>query len=159
MTRRYGRAPRGERVSESVPRNYGESVSVLGALSLDGVRAAMTVDGAVDTLCFDAFIAQVLVPQLRDGEVVVLDNLSVHKASQIEAAVGAVGASVLWLPPYSPDLTPIEPCWSKIKAYLRCVKARTRAELDAALSQAIRLVTASDAHGWFRHCGYTVASG
>ena len=159
MTRRYGRAPRGERVSESVPRNYGESISVLGALSLDGVRAAMTVDGAVDTLCFDAFIAQVLVPQLRGGDVVVLDNLSVHKASQIEAAVAAVGASVMWLPPYSPDLTPIEPCWSKIKAYLRGVKARTRAELDAALAQAIKLVTASDALGWFRHCGYKVASG
>jgi transposase len=159
MTRLYGRAPRGERVSECVPRNYGESISVLGALSVSGVRAAMTVDGAVDTLCFDAFITQILVPQLHSGDVVVLDNLNVHKASQIEAAAEAVGASVLWLPAYSPDMTPIEQCWSKIKAFLRSVKARTRAELDAALAQAIKLVTASDALGWFTHCGYKVASG
>jgi transposase len=157
MTRRYGRAPRGERVSESVPRNYGESISVVGALSLSGVRAAMTVSGAVDTLCFDAFITRVLVPQLKAGEVVVLDNLNVHKASRIEKAVAAVGASVMWLPPYSPDMTPIEQCWSKIKQYLRSVKARTRAELDAALAKAIELVTASDALGWFTHCGYKVA--
>ena len=157
MTRRYGRAPRGERVSESVPRNYGESISVVGALSLGGVRAAMTVSGAVDTLCFDAFITRVLVPQLRVGDVVVLDNLNVHKASRIEKAVAAVGASVMWLPPYSPDMTPIEQCWSKIKQYLRSVKARTRAELDAALAEAIELVTASDALGWFTHCGYRVA--
>lgn len=108
MTRLYGRAPRGERVSESVPRNYGESISVLGALSVSGVRAAMTLDGAVDTLCFDAFIARILVPHLNSGDVVVLDNLNVHKASQIEEAVEAVGASVLWLPVYSPDMTPIE---------------------------------------------------
>lgn len=154
MTRRYGRAPRGERVSESVPRNYGGSISVVGALSLSGVRAAMTVSGAVDTLCFDAFITQVLVPQLRVGEVVVLDNLNL---SRIEEAVAAVGARVRWLPPYSPDMTPIEQCWSKIKQYLRSVKARTRAELDAALAQAIELVTPSDALGWFTHCGYKVA--
>lgn len=157
MTRLYGRAPKGERVAESVPRNYGESISVLGALSLSGVRAAMTVDGAVDTLCFDAFITHVLMPQLRPEDVVVLDNLNVHKASQIEAAVRAVGASVVWLPAYSPDMTPIEQCWSKIKAYLRSVKARTRAALDAALAQAIKLVTTSDALGWFTYCGYKVA--
>jgi transposase len=157
MTRRYGRAPRGERVSESVPRNYGESISVVGALSLSGVRAAMTISGAVDTLCFDAFITRVLVPQLRVGDVVVLDNLNVHKASRIEEAVAAVGARVMWLPPYSPDMTPIEQCWSKIKQYLRSVKARTRTELDAALAKAIELVTTSDALGWFTHCGYKVA--
>jgi transposase len=157
MTRRYGRAPRGERVYDSAPRNYGSHTSVIGALSLRGMVATLMVEGAVDTLCFDAYAEQVLAPRLRRGDVVVLDNLGAHKASRIEKVAAERGAQVLWLPPYSPDYSPIEQCWSKIKNYLREAKARTGAALDKALAQAIKLVTTSDIRGWFKHCGYSLA--
>ena len=157
MTRRYGRAPRGARVYDSAPRNYGAHTSIIGALSLRGLVATMTVEGAVDTLCFDAYVARVLAPQLRRGAVVVLDNLGAHKASRIEEVAAERGARVLWLPPYSPDYSPIEQCWSKIKSYLRGAKARTADALDKALAQAIELVTKADIRGWFKHCGYSLA--
>ena len=159
MTPRYGRAPRGERVHDSVPRSYGEQTSLAGALAYGrGLIAVMTLTGAVDTLAFDAYLAQVLSPRLRKGDVVVLDNLNVHKASQIERVAEARGARVLWLAPYSPDFSPIEQCWSKLKTLLRAAKARTRGELGQALAQAIKLITKSDIRGWFKHCGYWVAS-
>jgi transposase len=160
MTPTHGRAPRGERVVDSVPRNYGEQTSIVGALSFGrGLIAVMTLTGAVDTLAFDAYLSRVLGPRLRKGDVVVLDNLNVHKASQVEEVAVGRGACVLWLAPYSPDFSPIEQCWSKIKGLLRAAKARTRKELEKALAQAIKLVTKSDIRGWFRHCGYKVASG
>src|SRR4051812_7888898 len=138
MTPAYGRAPRGERVVESAPRNYGEQTSIVGALSFGrGLIAVMTLTGAVDTLAFDAYLSRVLGPRLRKGDVVVLDNLNVHKASQVEQVAEARGAHVLWLVPYSPDFSPIEQCWSKIKTFLRAAKARTREELEAALARAI----------------------
>src|SRR5256714_3098721 len=124
MTRRYGRAPRGERVYDSAPRNYGTHTSVISALGLRGLVATLTVEGAVDTLCFDAYVEQVLGPRLRRGDVVVLDNLGAHKASRIEEVAESRGAQVLWLPPYSPGFSPIEQCWSKIKSYLRGAKSR-----------------------------------
>ena len=157
MTRRYGRALRGERVYDSAPRNYGVHTSIIGALSLRGLVATMTVEGAVDTLCFDAYLEQVLAPQLQRGDVVVLDNLGAHRASRIEEVAAERGARVLWLPPYSPDYSPIEQCWSKIKSYLRGAKARTAEALDKALAQAIELVTKADIRGWFKHCGYSLA--
>ncbi len=160
MTPLYGRAPRGERVVDYVPRSYGEQTSLIGALSFGrGLIAVMTLTGAVDTLAFDAYLTQVLSPRLRRGDVIVLDNLNVHKASQVEEVAAASGARVLWLSPYSPDFSPIEQCWSKIKTCLRAAKARTREELERALASAIKLVTKSDIRGWFRHCGYKVASG
>jgi transposase len=159
MTPTHGRAPRGERVHDSVPRNYGEQTSLVGALAFGrGLLAVMTLPGAVDTLAFDAYLAQVLGPRLRKGDVVVLDNLNVHKASQVERVAEARGARVLWLAPYSPDFSPIEQCWSKIKTLLRAAKARTREELEKALARAITQVTKSDIRGWFKHCGYRVAS-
>ena len=159
MTPLYGRAPRGERVIEYVPRSYGEQTSLIGALAYGrGLIAVMTLTGAVDTLAFDAYLARVLGPRLRKGDVVVLDNLNAHKASQVERVAEARGACVLWLAPYSPDFSPIEQCWSKIKTCLRAAKARTRDELERALAQAIKLVTKSDIRGWFKHCGYKVAS-
>jgi transposase len=157
MTRRYGRAPRGERVCDSAPRNYGAHTSVIGAMGLRGLVATLAVEGAVDTICFDAYAERVLAPRLRPGDVVVLDNLGAHRASRIEEVAESRGAQVLWLAPYSPDFSPIEQCWSKIKAYLRGAKARTGDELNKALAQAIRLVTKADIRGWFKHCGYSLA--
>lgn len=157
MTRRYGRAPRGERVHDSAPRNYGSHTSVIGAMGLRGLVATLTVEGAVDTICFDAYLEQVLGPQLRRGDVIVLDNLGAHRASRIGEVAEGRGAQVLWLAPYSPDFSPIEQCWSKIKSYLRGAKARTAEALDKALEQAIGLVTKADIRGWFKHCGYSLA--
>ena len=157
MTRRYGRAPRGERVHDSAPRNYGAHTSLIGAMGLHGLVATLTVEGAVDTLCFDAYAEKVLGPRLRRGDVVVLDNLTAHRASRIEEVAAGRGAQVLWLSPYSPDFSPIEQCWSKIKAYLRGAKARTADALDKGLAQAIKLVTKADIRGWFKHCGYSLA--
>lgn len=157
MTRRYGRAPRGERAHDSAPRNYGTHTSVIGAMGLRGLVAALTVEGAVDADCFNVYAEQVLRPRLRRGDVVVLDNLGAHRASRIEEVAAGRGARVLWLAPYSPDFSPIEQCWSKIKSYLRGVKARTGHELDEALAQAIGLVTKADIRGWFKHCGYSLA--
>jgi transposase len=159
MTRHFGRAAPGERVIEQVPRNYGAQTSLISALGLRGLVATMTLEGAVDTLAFNAYLNEVLAAKLRRGDVVILDNLNVHKASQIEQVATRRGARVIWLSPYSPDYSPIEPCWSKIKQLLRAAKARTREELEAALVRAMNQVSNSDIRGWFNHCGYPVASG
>lgn len=119
----------------------------------------MTLEGAVDTLAFDAYLNEVLAAKLRRGDVVILDNLNVHKASQVEQVAIRRGARVIWLAPYSPDYSPIEPCWSKIKQLLRAAKARTREELETALIRAMNQVSNSDIRGWFNRCGYSVASG
>ena len=156
MTRRYGRAPRGERVHDSAPRNYGAHTSVIGAMGLRGLVAMLAVEGAVDTLCFDAYLERVLAPRLRPGDMVVLDNLGAHRASRIEEVAARSGAQVLWLSPYSPDFSPIEQCWSKIKNFLRGANARTSDELNKALTQAIELVSKADIRGWFKHCGYSL---
>lgn len=158
MTRRYARAPRGQRAYGKVPRNHGTNLSVIGALGLRGMRATMSVEGAVDTEVFDVFVEQVLVPTLQPGDVVLLDNLKVHQVSTIEQAVQAVGGAVIFLPPYSPDFSPIEPCWSKLKTFLRGCAARTHALLEQALTKALRVIQPNDIRGWFRHCGYEVAS-
>ncbi|MCA1642762.1 MAG: IS630 family transposase [Acidobacteria bacterium] len=156
MTRLYGRAPRGRRATESVPRNYGPQTSIISALSLEGAQATMTVEGAVDTDTFNAYIEQVLRPTIRPGDVIVLDNLSAHRASRLEDVAQECGAQVLWLAPYSPDFSPIELMWSKIKTAVRAAKARTAAELNDALVAALQLVTRVDCCGWFSHCGYQV---
>jgi len=158
MTRRYARAPRGQRAYGHVPRNHGTNLSVIGALGLRGMIATMSVDGAVDTEIFDVFVSQVLVPALQPGDVVLLDNLTVHHASTIEQAVSTVGGTVLFLPSYSPDFSPIEPCWSKLKTFLRGCAARTHALLEDALTNALQTLSPEDLQGWFRHCGYQVAS-
>lgn len=156
MTRLFGRAPRGERVVDTVPQNYGPNVTMIGALSLQGLDAVMTVEGATDGEVFRAYVEQVLGPILRPGDVVIMDNLRAHKVAGIREAVEGRGAQVQYLPPYSPDLSPIEPCWSKVKMALRKAKARTHEALESALGQVLSTVTAVDARNWFVHCGYPI---
>jgi transposase len=154
MTRLYGRAPRGERVTGSAPQNYGAGVTLVAVLGAGGVRAAMSVAGPTDTLVPVSFIREVLAPRLRRGDILVMDNLAVHKTLSVREAVRQAGARLLYLPPYSPDLNPIEQCWSKVKASLRKAQARTREALGDALREAFAAVTQGDAKNWFRHCGY-----
>ncbi len=156
MTRLYGRAAKGERVIETVPQNYGEIITMLATLSLSGIQAPMTINGSVDGMVFKVYVEEVLCPTLTGGDVVVMDNLPAHKVSGIKELIEAKGAKLVYLPPYSPDLNPIEKCWSKIKTYLRKAKARTREELEKALREALLLITEEDAVGWFKSCGYTI---
>jgi transposase len=156
LTRLFGRAAKGERVRDSVPKNYGENVTLLGALSLAGVEALMTVNGATDGAVFLVFVREVLAPTLSEGDVVIWDNLGAHRSVAVREAVEAKGAQLVFLPPYSPDLNPIERCWSKLKTFLRAAKARTREALEAAIKQALATVTKSDARAWFKHCGYAL---
>jgi transposase len=153
MTPRYGRALR---VVGMAPRNHGKNTTLVAALTLEGITAAMTVEGAMDRLAFDAFVARVLVPALRPGQIVIWDNLSVHKSDEAQRRIAAAGCHLLWLPPYSPDFSPIEQAFSKLKAALRRTQARTREALDDAITAALAIITATDAIGWFAHCGYPI---
>ena len=156
MTRLYGRGERGARVIETVPQNYGENITMLASLSRSGIEAPMTINGAVDGVVFKVYVEQVLSPTLKAGDVVVMDNLPAHKVSGVRELIEARGAKLIYLPPYSPDLNPIEKCWSKIKTYLRAAKARTREELEKALREVLLLITEEDAQGWFKSCGYAI---
>lgn len=158
MTALYARALGGARTTETVPRNYGASTSMIATLGVTGVEAAMTIEGSVDTVVFNAYCEQVLQPTLVAGDIIVLDNLGAHRASRIEEIAKVCGAHVIWLPPYSPDFSPIELMWSKVKTYLRKVKARTQEELEKAIAEALETITLSDCLNWFRHCGYQVTS-
>lgn len=137
-----------------VPAGHWRQLTILGGLSAEGLCACMSIEAATDTEVFLAFVREVLLPELRPGQVVVLDNLSAHKAAEVETLVTAAGCRLLYLPPYSPDLNPIEPCWSKLKTLLRSAAARTKEALEDALTAVIQEITAADARGWFRHCGY-----
>ncbi len=141
MTKVYGRAAKGERVIEKVPQNYGENITMLASLSVSGIEAPMTINGAVDGIVFKVYVEKVLCPTLIEGDVVVMDNLPAHKVVGIRELIEAKGAKLIYLPPYSPDLNPIEKCWSKIKTFLRKAKARTRAELEKALQESLLLIT------------------
>ena len=154
MTKLYGWAPKKERAVASVPKNRGAHTTLLGALSWTGVQAAMTLEGAADTLAFEAFVEQVLCPTLQAGQIVILDNLSIHKSGKVRAWIEACGCRLWFLPTYSPDLNPIEQAWSKLKAHLRRVGARTTEALQAAIAQGLALLSQQDAQAWFRHCGY-----
>ena len=156
MTRRYGRAPRGQRVHDSVPAGHWHTLTLLAALGLRGVRAAMTIEAPTDGDVFLAYVEQVLAPRLEPGEVVIMDNLPAHKVAGVRTLIEGRGAQLLYLPPYSPDFNPIEPAWSKIKERLRAVKARTLPLLDDAVTAALATITPDNAVGWFRHCGYRI---
>lgn len=154
ITPLYGRAPRGQRVVGSVPQNYGSNLTMIGALSTGGLSAMMTVEGATDGDVFRAWTGQVLCPTLERGDIVVMDNLGAHKVSGIREAIEGRGAELIYLPPYSPDLSPIERCWSKVKTALRAIGARTRRRLERAIKRVLPTITKSDALAWFSHCGY-----
>lgn len=156
MTRRDGRASRGERVIGSVPQHDGSHVTRLGTLGAPGLQAVMTVDGTTDADVFRTSVTRVRGPTLRPDEMVVMDTLRVHKAVWVHQALARRGARLVDLPPYSPDLSPIEPCWSNVKTALRTARARTRSALDTAITQTLPTVTHADAHGWFRYCGYAL---
>lgn len=154
MTRLRGRAPRGERLVASVPHGHWKTTTVIAALGLEGIRCALNVDGAVNRNVFEAFVEQVLAPVLRPGDLVVLDNLSSHKGPRIPQLIRAAGAELVYLPPYSPDLNPIELAFSKTKQLLRSQAHRSVTTLWAAMQSVLDQTTPSDAVNYFRHCGY-----
>jgi transposase len=158
LTRLYGWAPHDRRATGSVPRNQGKNTTLVAALAPDGVQGPWMIEGAMDTATFVWYITEQLAPTLRPGQVVVLDNLSVHKAASIRHALEARGCTLLFLPPYSPDFTPIEQAFSKIKAILRRLGARTHEALWEAMRVAVEAITPDDAIAWFAHAGYALSA-
>lgn len=157
MTRLYGRAEPGQRVVDKVPGNRRENVSTIGAIDLNGFRTGLSVSGPIDRETMLFFVEEMLAPTLKPGEVVYFDNCQIHKMEEIEEAIEARGAWAIFLPRYSPDLNPIENCWSKVKSVLRSIKPRTLDELLDALVKAFASVTRENILAWFKHCGYQVA--
>lgn len=156
MTRLWGRAPKGVRIVEPTPQGQWQVLTTIGAMSLRGIEAAMTIAAPTDGEVFCTYVAQVLCEKLQPGDVVVLDNLSAHKVAGIAELIAACGAQLLYLPPYSPELNPIEKAWSKFKQFLRAAKARTAEALEQAVTAALKTITSDDAAAWFRHSGYRV---
>ena len=154
MTSRYARSRRGQRAYATVPRNYGSNVTLLSGLRLEGMSAAMVVEGSVTTAVFESYVRQILGPTLQPGDIVIVDNLRPHHAYAVQAAIQARGASLLFLPAYSPDLSPIENAFSKIKQTLRRLRAQTLDTLIAAIDQALASITAFDAIGFFVQAGF-----
>ena len=154
LTRLYGRAAPGERVSEATPGYSGKHYTVIAALGLSEITATWLLEDALTREAFEVYVTQVLAPTLQTSDVVLIDNLNVHKSEIARHAIESRGARLEFLPPYSPDLNPIEKCWSKVKSVLRRLKARTFDELVAALEIAFQAITPEDARAWFAHCGY-----
>jgi transposase len=142
---------------DATPHGHWETTTMIGALGAEASTALMVIEGATDAAVFRAYIKHVLVPMLRPDEIVVMDNLSSHKSPEIREMIEAAGAELWYLPPYSPDLNPIEKMWSKVKELLRGYKARGTEELYEAVRQALKAITPQDAHGWFESCGYRYA--
>jgi transposase len=157
LTRLYGRAAPGERVTEGPPDYSGPHYTTIAAIGLRGVKAPWIFEGAMTTLVFETYVEAVLAPTLRPGDIVLADNLSAHKSAEAQRLVEARGARLEFLPPYSSDFNPIELCWSKVKAALRAAKARTFEDLLDALADALRSVSRADIQAWFAHCGYVVS--
>jgi transposase len=154
MTRLYGRAMAGQRAIDNTTSGHWCTTTMISSVRLDGSTACMVVDGATNKDIFEAYTEQILLPSLKAGDIVVLDNLSAHKNQQVRELIESVGAELWYLPAYSPDLNPIEKMWSKIKSILRTLKARTEEALIHAIAKALEMVTASDVKGWFESCGY-----
>lgn len=158
LTPLYARSPKGSRAYGRVPRNRGKNTTLIAALTFEGMGESMIIEGATTTMVFEKYLEEILAPSLKPGQIVVLDNLAAHKGQKVAQLVEAKGCQLLFLPAYSPDFSPIEETFSKIKAHLRRVGARSREALQEAICQALLTVTAQDAQGWFRHCGYLPAN-
>jgi transposase len=154
LTRLFARSPQGQRARGKRPHKRGKNVSLIGAIGLGGLITQVSLLGTTDGLTFEAFISQKLVPQLWPGACVLMDNCSIHKGKEIEALITAAGAKLIYLPPYSPDFSPIENCWSKIKSLLRSIGARNYPDLAKAIEQAFSQVSLDDIRGWFTHGCY-----
>ena len=154
MTRTHGRAPRGVRVIEKVPHGHWMTTTMISAIRTTGPFAAALVNGPTDSDVFRTYVEYVLAPELKRGDVVILDNLRPHKAAGVREMIEKAGAKLLYLPPYSPDFNPIEPMWSKVKRHLRSAAARTCEALQTAVWKGLDRVTPKDCVGFFRHCGY-----
>ena len=151
------RAPRGERAHGRVPRKRGKNQTLIAAITLRGAMCeSLSIEGATDAELFEAYVEEFLAPTLRAGQVVVLDGLGAHRTARVRDLIEDRGADLLFLPPYSPDLNPIEEAFSKIKGLVRKAGARTRRALEEAIGEALSAVTPEDAAGWFAHCGYRV---
>jgi transposase len=157
MTRTQAWAPVGERAVDDVPGNRWSNYSVIAGLRLSGIVAPMIIPGAIDGQVMLQWVEHCLVPELRENDVVIWDNLSVHTDDRLRLLIQNRGAQLVFLPPYSPEFNPIEHAWSKAKSIVRKLAPRTWAKLSAALGRALRAVSATDALGWFKHCGYTFA--
>jgi len=155
MTRAYGRAPGQERVKSLTPFNKGKRTTIVAAIGINEVKTALYGNWHMDGEIFTNFIKQCLVPVLQPGQIVIMDNLSTHKVAGIRVLIEKAGAQLVYLPPYSPDLTPIELFWSKVKSFIKKQEARTVKNLGKAIKEAFKTVTAQDLEGWFSHCGYS----
>jgi transposase len=154
----YAWSRRGERAPCSAPRNWGKNVTLLSSITLSGMGPSLAVEGATTRALFEAYLEEALAPSLPSGQVVVMDNLGAHKGGRVRELVEGRGCELLYLPTYSPDLNPIEQAFSKLKGLLRGAEARSRAALIEAMGRALGTVTATDARGFFRHCGYRTAA-
>lgn len=154
MTRQRGRALQGQRLVESVPHGHWKTTTVIGALDRNGMRCSMTLDGPVNRDAFEAFVKQILCPALKTGDIVVMDNLSSHKGEKVKELIELAGGKLLYLPPYSPDLSPIEPAFSKFKQLVRSAGHRVMDILWSDLQRMLDQISSSDAGGFFEHCGY-----
>ena len=157
MTRLRGRAKKGQRVVDDAPDGHWCTTTMVSSVRHDGSTACMAVDGATTSEVFRAYVRHVLLPILQPGDIVVLDNLSAHKDNESLQLIESVGAEVRFLPPYSPDLNPIEKMWSKVKEFLRSAKARTQEALFKAIGDALGTINTQDAINWFASCGYTTS--
>lgn len=158
MTRQRARAPRGERAYGWVPRNRGKNTTLLASMTHEGMGPSMAVLGSTKKAVFEAYVEEVLAPSLGAGQVVILDNLGAHKGERVRQLVEARGCELVFLAPYSPDFSPIEAAFSKIKSLLRKAKARERDALVEAIGRALSAITARDARGYFGHCGYPIGA-
>lgn len=154
LTPRYARAPKGERAYGKAPRNWGKNVTLISSITLEGMGPSMSVEGSSDTDSFGLYVREILAPCLKSGQIVLMDNLSVHKSKWVRELIEERGCKLWLLPSYSPDFNPIEEAFSKVKNLLRKAKAKTLQALFEATGEALRAVSAGDARGYFEHCGY-----
>lgn len=158
LTPRYARAPRGHRAYGQAPRNTPRNTTIIAAVSTAGMGPTMLLDGAMDTPAFAVYLQHFLLPWLQPGQIVVMDNLSVHKSGRVQALIEGAGCELWYVPAYSPDLSPIELAFAQLKAWLRRAQARTREALEAAIARGLDQITSADAQSYFTHCGYIGAS-